>query len=100
MVKEFIICLLSIHLLLIIVFTSLNILLFYIAFEGILIPMFLIIGVWGARREKERAAYYFFFFTLAGSLIMLLGLFALYVTTGHLDFQYLIKAKIPEDLQI
>ena len=99
LVKEFILLLLIIHLLLILVFTSLNILLFYIAFEGILIPMFLIIGIWGSRREKERAAYYFFFFTLVGSLFMLLGIFTLYKNYGTLDYHILSICEIPKSLQ-
>nr|AER54453.1 NADH dehydrogenase subunit 4 [Cassiopea andromeda] len=100
LVKEFIIAILSIQLLLIIVFTSLNILIFYIAFESILIPMFLIIGVWGSRKEKERAAYYFFFYTLVGSLFMLLGIFILYNLHGSLDYQTLFMKKTPESIQI
>lgn len=61
--------------------------------------MFLIIGVWGSRREKERAAYYFFFFTLIGSLFMLIGLFTLYSYHGSLDYQILLTRKTPEYLQ-
>nr|QCU46377.1 NADH dehydrogenase subunit 4 [Stomolophus sp. CG-2019] len=99
LVKQFVLLLLIIHLLLVGVFTSLNILLFYITFEGILIPMFLIIGIWGARREKERAAFYFFFFTLVGSLFMLLGIFKLYNFSGSLDYQVLSTIEIPKNLQ-
>nr|BAR46006.1 NADH dehydrogenase subunit 4 [Aurelia sp. 3 sensu Dawson et al. (2005)] len=99
MVKEFLIFLLIIHLLLIGVFTSLNILIFYVMFEGILIPMFLVIGIWGSRKEKERAAFYFFFFTLAGSLFMLLGIFAIYKYTGTLDYTLLSLQQIPPKLQ-
>nr|YP_009421321.1 NADH dehydrogenase subunit 4 [Nemopilema nomurai]ASR75164.1 NADH dehydrogenase subunit 4 [Nemopilema nomurai] len=99
LVKEFILLLLLIHLLLIGVFSSLNILLFYISFEGILIPMFLIIGIWGSRKEKERAAFYFFFFTLVGSLFMLLGIFTIYNEIGTLDYQTLISSKIPKNIQ-
>lgn len=99
LIKEFILSLLLIQLLLTVVFTSFNIIVFYISFEGILIPMFLIIGVWGSRREKERAAYYFFFFTLIGSLFMLIGLFTLYSYHGSLDYQILLTRKTPEYLQ-
>uniref|UniRef100_A0AAU6W7L8 NADH-ubiquinone oxidoreductase chain 4 n=1 Tax=Cephea cephea TaxID=880218 RepID=A0AAU6W7L8_9CNID len=100
LVREFILFLLIIQFLLTIVFTSLNIIIFYISFEGILIPMFLIIGIWGSRREKERAAYYFFFYTLIGSLFMLLGLFNLYNYHGSLDYQTLLTKHTPEHLQI
>lgn len=99
LIKEFIIFILFIHLLLVGVFTSLNILLFYILFEIILIPMFLIIGIWGSRKEKERAAYYFFFYTLVGSLLMLLAIFAIYDTLGTLDYQLLLSSDIPKNLQ-
>nr|WOE91074.1 NADH dehydrogenase subunit 4 [Cassiopea sp. MKL-2023] len=100
LIKEFIVAILLIQLLLTIVFTSLNILIFYVSFESILIPMFLIIGIWGARKEKERAAYYFFFYTLIGSLFMLLGLFTLYTLHGSLDYQILFTKKTPENIQL
>nr|YP_009746388.1 NADH dehydrogenase subunit 4 [Chrysaora pacifica]QIH96597.1 NADH dehydrogenase subunit 4 [Chrysaora pacifica] len=100
LVKEFILCLLLIHLILIGVFTSLNILLFYILFEIILIPMFVVIGVWGSRKEKEKAAYYFFFYTLAGSLFMLLSIFAIYNHTGTLDYQSLLNITLPQNIQL
>nr|BAR46021.1 NADH dehydrogenase subunit 4 [Aurelia sp. 4 sensu Dawson et al. (2005)] len=99
LIKEFLAFLLIIHLLLIGVFTSLNILIFYIMFEGILIPMFLMIGIWGSRKEKERAAFYFFFFTLVGSLFMLLGIFTIYKYAGTLDYTLLSLQYIPPKLQ-
>lgn len=68
-------------------------------FEGILIPMFLMIGIWGSRKEKERAAFYFFFFTLAGSLFMLLGIFTIYKHTGTLDYTILSLQTLPSELQ-
>ena len=49
-------------------------LLFYIAFESVLIPMFIIIGVWGSRERKIRAAYFFFLYTLFGSVLLLLAI--------------------------
>jgi NADH:ubiquinone oxidoreductase subunit 4 (subunit M) len=68
-------------------------------FEGILIPMFLVIGVWGSRKEKERAAFYFFFFTLIGSLFMLLAIFSIYYYTGTLDYNILLNTSLPSNLQ-
>ncbi len=62
--------------------------------------MFIVIGVWGSRKEKERAAYYFFFYTLVGSLFMLLSIFAIYNFTGTLDYQSLIYLKLPPYLQL
>ena len=73
----------------------LDLLLFYILFEGILIPMFLLIGVWGSREEKVRASYYFFFYTFAGSVFMLLSIFQLYRNTGTTDYQILLNIKFP-----
>jgi len=78
-----------IEILLIGVFTILDLIGFYILFEGILIPMFLIIGIWGSREEKVQAAYYFFFYTFIGSVFMLLGIFTLYSLTGTTDYQAL-----------
>ncbi|MGI9535084.1 MAG: proton-conducting transporter membrane subunit, partial [Thermodesulfobacteriota bacterium] len=73
LIKEFLLCLLFIEVLLMGVFLILDLVGFYILFEGILIPMFLIIGVWGSREEKIQASYYFFFYTFIGSVFMLLG---------------------------
>lgn len=89
-----------IELLLVGVFTSLDLLLFYIFFEGILIPMFLLIGIWGSREEKVRASFYFFFYTLLGSVFMLLGIFLLYYTTGTTDYLVLLNTDIPASTQI
>ena len=66
--------LLFIELLLLLVFSSLDIFLFYVFFEAILIPMYLMIGVLGTRERKIRAAYLLMFYTLFGSLFLLLGL--------------------------
>lgn len=84
--KEFLICLLVLEFLLFAVFTVLDILGFYVLFEGILIPMFLMIGVWGSRAEKVRASYYFFFYTLVGSVLMLISIFYIYNLTGTTDY--------------
>jgi NADH-quinone oxidoreductase subunit M len=62
-------------------FTALDTILFYVFFEAVLIPMFLIIGVWGGA-ERVYAAYKFFLYTLAGSVFMLIALLALYALTG------------------
>jgi NADH-quinone oxidoreductase subunit M len=97
--KEFFISLLSIEILLIGVFTVLDLLGFYILFEGVLIPMFLIIGVWGAREQKITAAYYFFFYTLIGSVLMLLSIFYIYYITGTTDYQTLLGYKFDPSIQ-
>ena len=97
--KEFLISLFVILLLLIGVFSIMDILGFYILFEGILIPMFLIIGIWGSREEKVKAAFYFFFYTLIGSLLMLLSIFKIYSLTGTTNYLSLLNIEIPSSLQ-
>ena len=89
LVKEFLLCLLAMEVLLIGVFTVLDLVGFYILFEAILIPMFLIIGIWGSREEKVRAAYYFFFYTFVGSVFLLLGILILYNYGGTTDYRAL-----------
>lgn len=70
--------------LLINVFCVLDLLIFYVVYESILIPMFLIIGIWGSRDRKIHAAYQFFLYTLFGSVVMLLALVYIYVKIGSL----------------
>ncbi len=88
-IKEYYICFLLIDSFLIIIFSSLDLMLFYLFFESVLIPMFLIIGVWGSRTRKIKAAFQFFLYTLLGSLFMLLGIFVIFFETGTFDFQIL-----------
>jgi proton-translocating NADH-quinone oxidoreductase chain M len=78
-----------INIFLLLVFSVLDLLLFYIFFEAILIPMYLIIGIWGSRSRKIYAGYLFFFYTLVGSLFMLMGLMYIYRLVGTLNFEYL-----------
>ena len=88
--KEFTLNLLLIELLLLLVFSVLDLFLFYVFFEAILIPMFILIGIWGSRERKIRAVYLLFFYTLFGSLLMLVGLLYIYSITGTLNLEYLI----------
>lgn len=97
--KEFLLSLFFILILLIGVFIVLDIIVFYILFEAILIPMFLIIGLWGSREEKVKAAFYFFFYTLIGSLLMLISIFKLYTLTGTTNYLELINIEIPKHIQ-
>lgn len=83
--------LLIIDFFLLLVFSVLDLLFFYIFFEAILIPMFIIIGVWGSRERKIRAVYLFFFYTLVGSICMLVGLLYIYSVAGTLNFEYIIN---------
>lgn len=99
-VKEYIFCFLLLELLLILVFTVLDLVLFYIFFESILIPMFIIIGVWGARERKIGAAYQFFLYTLLGSVFFLLAILAIYFETGTTDVHLLIVNNFSFEKQI
>lgn len=99
LIKEFLLCLLAIEILLIGVFSVLDLIVFYILFEGILIPMFLVIGIWGTREEKVQASYYFFFYTFIGSVFMLLGIFNLYSYAGTTDYHALCCLQIEKGLQ-
>nr|WCH57671.1 NADH dehydrogenase subunit 4 [Hypnea sp.] len=99
-VKDYLICFLLLEFFLIQVFSVLDILLFYIYFESVLIPMFLIIGVWGSRQRKIRAAYQFFIYTLIGSLLMLLGILIIYFQVGSTDFQILWYSLFSETKQL
>lgn len=83
--------LLIIDLFLLLVFSVLDLLFFYIFFEAILIPMFIIIGLWGSRERKIRAVYLFFFYTFVGSICMLVGLIYIYCLVGTLNFEYLVN---------
>nr|ALO20788.1 NADH dehydrogenase subunit 4 [Plotocnide borealis] len=97
--KEFLMLLFLIIFFLINVFSTLDIISFYIFFESILIPIFIMIGVWGSREEKIKAAFYFFFYTLIGSLLMLLSIFKLYALTGTINYENLIYINISNNDQ-
>lgn len=97
-VKEFMIAFLVLESFMIGTFVALDAVLFYVFFEGVLIPMFLIIGVWGGKR-RVYSAYKFFLFTLLGSVLMLVGLLALYSETGTTDIPTLMESNIPIGLQ-
>ena len=99
-VKEYMILLLLIELILINVFAVLDLIFFYLFFEAVLIPMFILIGVWGSRQRKIHAAYQFFFFTLFGSIIMLLGIIVIYFETGTTDIQLLVQTQFSESRQL
>lgn len=88
--KEYLISFLVMEFFLIGVFCVLDLLLFYIFFESVLIPMFLIIGVWGSRERKIRASYFFFLYTLLGSVLMLLSILYIYSQIGTTDYEVLL----------
>lgn len=85
--KLFFICFLILEVLQILVFIVTDLLLFYVFFESVLIPLFLIIGIWGSSEEKIRASYLLFLYTLGGSLFMLLAILYIYYNYGTTDLQ-------------
>ena len=98
-VKEYMIAFLFLEAFVIAVFCVLDLILFYVFFEAVLIPMFIIIGVWGSRERKIRAAYMFFLYTLLGSVLMLLAILWIYFDTGTTDYQILLTQEFDEDVQ-
>jgi len=97
-VKEYMIAFLVLETLMLGVFTSLDLVLFYLFFEGGLIPMFLIIGIWGGPR-RVYASFKFFLYTLAGSLLMLLAIMAIYWGAGTTDIPTLLTHGFPASMQ-
>lgn len=87
------------ELLLVLTFVTVDLFYFFILFESLLIPMFILIGVWGARTRKIKAAYYFFLYTLFGSLFMLFGMIYLYQITGSLNYHVLLTEQLDINTQ-
>lgn len=98
-VKEYLIAFLVMETLLIIVFSIMDLLLFYVFFESVLIPMFLIVGIWGSRERKIRAAYLLFLYTLVGSVLMLLAILLIYSIAGTTTYTNLLTVQFDESLQ-
>jgi len=97
-VKEYMMAFLVMETLMIGVFCALDLVLFYLFFEASLIPMFLIIGVWGGPR-RVYASFKFFLYTLLGSLLMLLAMMAMYWYAGTTNIVTLLGTKFPADMQ-
>ena len=96
--KDFLIAILAMESLMIGVFCSLDLVVFYLFFEGGLIPMFLIIGIWGGER-KVYSAFKFFLYTLLGSVLMLIAIISIYWMTGSTDVTYLYSIGIDPKYQ-
>ena len=96
--KEFLIALLVLETFIIGVFCSLDLVIFYLFFEAGLIPMFLIIGIWGGPR-KVYSAFKFFLFTLLGSVLMLVAIIAIYWISGTTDITKIYQMGIPSKYQ-
>ena len=97
-VKEYMISFLVLETLMIGMFSALDLVLFYVFFEGVLIPMFLIIGVWGGSR-RNYAAFKFFLYTLVGSVLMLLAILTMIFESGTADITTLLNHDFPVSLQ-
>ena len=97
-VKEYMIAFLVLETLMIGVFCALDLVMFYVFFEAGLIPMFLIIGVWGGKR-RVYASYKFFLYTLLGSVLMLIALMAMYWDAGTTDIPALMQHGFPAGMQ-
>ncbi len=97
-VREYMMAFLILETLMIGTFSALDLVLFYLFFEGGLIPMFLIIGVWGGPR-RVYASFKFFLYTLLGSVLMLLAIMALYLNAGSTDIPTLMSTPVPRGLQ-
>ena len=97
-IKEFLISILVMETLMLGVFCSLDLVIFYLFFEGGLIPMFLIIGIWGGPK-RVYSAFKFFLFTLLGSVLMLIAIISIYWITGTTDVIKLLDLRIPQEYQ-
>ncbi|MDF1607507.1 NADH-quinone oxidoreductase subunit M [Hoeflea sp. YIM 152468] len=97
-VREYMIAFLVLETMMIGVFCALDIVLFYVFFEAGLIPMFIIIGVWGGKR-RVYASFKFFLYTLAGSVLMLLAIMAMYWDSGTTDIRALLAHNFPAEMQ-
>src|SRR5258705_1856654 len=93
-VREYMMAFLLLETLMVGTFCALDLVLFYLFFEGGLIPMFLIIGVWGGPR-RVYASFKFFLYTLLGSVLMLLAIAAIYGEAGTTDIPALMRPAFP-----
>jgi NADH-quinone oxidoreductase subunit M len=98
-VKEYMIAFLVLETMMVGMFCALDFLLFYVFFEGVLIPMFLIIGIWGGAR-RVYSAFKFFLYTLTGSVLLLLALLAIYFEAGTTDVPTLMNTVFPRSMQL
>ena len=98
-IKDFLIAILFMETLMLGVFCSLDLVIFYLFFEGGLIPMFLIIGIWGGPK-RVYSAFKFFLFTLLGSVLMLIAIISIYWITNTTDVVKLLDIKIASRIPV
>ncbi|HEX5455497.1 MAG TPA: NADH-quinone oxidoreductase subunit M [Stellaceae bacterium] len=97
-VREYMISFLILETMMVGIFCALDFFLFYIFFEGVLVPMFLIIGMWGGPR-RIYASFKFFLYTLLGSVLSLLAMIAVYYQTGSTDITVALNYNFPPEMQ-
>ncbi len=97
-VREFMLSFLILETMLVGLFCATDFVLFYMFFEGVLIPMYLLIGIWGGPR-RVYAAVKFFLFTLTGSVLMLLALIAMWLQAGTTDIAVMLHTVFPAGMQ-
>ncbi|MEW5703393.1 MAG: NADH-quinone oxidoreductase subunit M [Pseudomonadota bacterium] len=97
-VKEYLVAFLVLETFMVGMFCALDFVLFYLFFEGVLIPMFLIIGIWGGAR-RIYAAFKFFLYTLAGSVLMLLAILTIYFYADTFNIPTLLTVRLPVEMQ-
>ena len=97
-VREFMLSFLILETMMVGMFCALDFVVFYMFFEAVLIPMYLIIGIWGGPR-RVYAAVKFFLFTLTGSVLMLLALIAMWLQAGTTDISVLMETQFPAHMQ-
>jgi len=97
-VREYMLAFLVLETMMVGMFAALDFMVFYMFFEGVLIPMYLIIGVWGGQR-RVYAAFKFFLYTLAGSVLMLLALLTMWYVAGSTDITVLLRTTFPPAMQ-
>ncbi|MCW8084849.1 NADH-quinone oxidoreductase subunit M [Sabulicella glaciei] len=98
-VREYMVAFLVLETMMVGMFCAMDFILFYVFFEGVLIPMFLIIGIWGGAR-RVYAAYKFFLYTLLGSVLMLLAIIVLWFSAGTTAIPELAEFEIPFSIQV
>jgi len=98
MVREYMVAFLILETMMVGMFCALDMILFYVFFEGVLIPMFLIIGIWGGGR-RVYSAFKFFLYTLTGSVLLLVAMLAMYLQEGTTDIPTLMNAKFAAEMQ-
>jgi NADH-quinone oxidoreductase subunit M len=97
-VREYMISFLILETMMVGMFCAMDMVLFYVFFEGVLIPMFIIIGVWGGGR-RVYSAFKFFLYTLTGSVLLLVALLAMYFQAGTTDILTLTATRFPVEMQ-